>query len=138
MPHVPHARVRDRAGRRRTRGLAVHPVRAALGCRTTRGGGGVRRMGNRPRYAVERTGRHLVTWTSTQLRHGALTSRALASSPRQAPPVAVFGRFRRSTRVAGDLLGLLALVLCIPFVILAIGIPIALCARLLLWLGSWL
>jgi hypothetical protein len=33
----------------------------------------------------------------------------------------------------GDVLGAVAMVLCIPFVILAIGTPIALCARLLLW-----
>jgi hypothetical protein len=34
----------------------------------------------------------------------------------------------------GDLLGAVGLVLCVPFVILAIGIPIALCLRVLLWL----
>jgi hypothetical protein len=33
----------------------------------------------------------------------------------------------------GELLAALAIVLCIPFVILAIGIPIALCVRFLLW-----
>jgi hypothetical protein len=29
-------------------------------------------------------------------------------------------------------------VLCIPFVILAVGTPIALCVRLLLWIGGLL
>jgi hypothetical protein len=37
-------------------------------------------------------------------------------------------------RVAGDFLGVIGLAVCIPFVILAIGIPIALCLRFLLWI----
>jgi hypothetical protein len=40
--------------------------------------------------------------------------------------------------VAGDLLGAMALVLCIPFVILAIGTPIVLTVRLVLWLARLL
>jgi hypothetical protein len=43
---------------------------------------------------------------------------------------------RRAAAVVGDLLWLLAIVLCIPFVILAIGTPIALLARLLSWIGE--
>lgn len=42
----------------------------------------------------------------------------------------------RAGRVAasiGDLLAAVAVVLCVPIVILAIGTPIALCARLVLW-----
>jgi hypothetical protein len=37
-----------------------------------------------------------------------------------------------------DLLGMAGLVLCVPFVILAIGIPIALCLRFLLWIAGLL
>ena len=48
------------------------------------------------------------------------------------------GPFRRAAAVLGDVLGAVALVLCIPFVILAIGIPIALCGRLLLWIVALL
>ena len=48
------------------------------------------------------------------------------------------GRFRRAGVVVGDLLGAAAIVLCIPFVILAIGAPIALLLRLLLWIGGLL
>lgn len=36
------------------------------------------------------------------------------------------------------LLGAIAIVLCMPFVILAIGMPIVLSVRLLLWLGRLL
>ncbi|HEU4891239.1 MAG TPA: hypothetical protein VFT47_06790 [Vicinamibacterales bacterium] len=48
------------------------------------------------------------------------------------------GSLRRAAAVVGDLLAAVAIVLCIPFVILAIGIPIALCLRLLLWTGELL
>lgn len=46
------------------------------------------------------------------------------------------GPFRRAAIGAGDLLGAMAVVLCIPLVIVAVGIPIALCVRLLLWIGG--
>lgn len=52
--------------------------------------------------------------------------------------MAATGRLSRATVVVGDLLGAVAVVLCLPFVILAIGIPIALCVRLLLWVGGLL
>jgi hypothetical protein len=35
----------------------------------------------------------------------------------------------------GDVIALAGIVFCIPFVILAIGIPIALVVQLLLWVG---
>jgi hypothetical protein len=48
-------------------------------------------------------------------------------------------RARRATWVAAtDVLSLLALVFSIPFVILAVGLPIALALQLLLWLGRLL
>ena len=49
------------------------------------------------------------------------------------PPPLVPGLPRRAAMAIGELLAALAIVLCIPFVILAIGIPIALCVRFLLW-----
>jgi hypothetical protein len=57
-----------------------------------------------------------------------------------ARPVIVSGRLWRATVVVGDLLGVVGIVLCIPFVmlILAIGIPIVLCVRLIVWIGRLL
>jgi len=49
------------------------------------------------------------------------------------PPPVVDSLPRRAAMAIGELLAALAIVLCIPFVILAIGIPIALCVRFLLW-----
>ncbi len=43
---------------------------------------------------------------------------------------------RRAATGSGDLLLLLGIVFCMPFVVLAIGLPVALCARLLLWLAG--
>jgi len=51
-----------------------------------------------------------------------------------APPRLVPGALRRAAMIIGDFLGLIGVVLCVPFVILAIGIPIALCVRFLLWI----
>ena len=48
------------------------------------------------------------------------------------------GLLRRAAVVAGDLMGLVAIAFCIPFVILAITTPIALFLRLLLWIGGLL
>jgi hypothetical protein len=48
------------------------------------------------------------------------------------------GPLPRAAVLAGDLIGGMALAVCIPFVIVAIGTPIALCLRLLLWAGGWL
>lgn len=50
--------------------------------------------------------------------------------------LAIPGPLRRAAVVVGDVLGVIAVILCFPFVILAIGIPIALCVRLLLWIGG--
>lgn len=50
------------------------------------------------------------------------------SQPRIVP-----GFLSRAGLVVGDILVAAAVVLCIPFVILAVGIPIALAVRLLLW-----
>ena len=55
-----------------------------------------------------------------------------------ARPLVVPGARHRAAVVIVDLLGAAGLVLCVPFVILAIGIPIALGLRFLLWLVGML
>jgi hypothetical protein len=79
-----------------------------------------------------------VTLATRRLEDVALTRAALATTFSQAQPLVVRGPFRRAAVVVGDLLGAVAIVLCIPLVILAIGTPIALCLRLLLWIGGFL
>jgi hypothetical protein len=76
-----------------------------------------------------------VTFATSRLEDATLASLSLATS-NQAPPLVVPGPFRRAAVVVGDVLGALAIVLCIPFVILAIAIPIVLGVRLLLWIGG--
>ncbi len=44
--------------------------------------------------------------------------------------------FRRASAVSGDLLAVVAVICCIPFAILALGLPIAWLMRLLLWIGE--
>ena len=77
-----------------------------------------------------------MTFAAGRLKEATLTRAALATTFDEARAVSVPGPFRRAAVVVGDLLGTLTIVLCIPFVILAIGIPIALCVRLLLWIGG--
>ena len=60
-------------------------------------------------------------------------SRAPAATP---PPAARKTAGRRVVEAAGDLLLLLALIFCIPIVILAVGIPIALLLQLLVSIGA--
>ena len=79
-----------------------------------------------------------MTFVAGRLEEAALTRAAIATTFDRAPALTVPGPFRRAADVVGDLLGAVAIVLCIPFVILAIGIPIALCVRLLLWIGGLL
>lgn len=79
-----------------------------------------------------------MTLATGRLDGAALTRAALATTFNQARPLVVRGPLRRAAVLVGDLLGTGAIVLCIPFVILAIGTPIALCVRLLLWIGGLL
>jgi hypothetical protein len=67
-----------------------------------------------------------------------MVNAAPAAAPNAARPLIVSGRLWRATVLVGDLLGAVAIVLCIPFVILAIGTPIVLCVRLLVWIGGLL
>ena len=77
-----------------------------------------------------------MTFPTTSPREGTLTRTALATTFDSARPLVVPGLIRRVGMVIGDALSGAAIVLCIPFVILAIGIPIALCVRLLLWIAG--
>jgi hypothetical protein len=53
-------------------------------------------------------------------------------------PVVVPGLLWRAASTIGDLLAAVGIVLCIPFVILALGMPIALAGRFLLWIAGLL
>jgi hypothetical protein len=67
-----------------------------------------------------------------------VTPRSVARPATLSPALVVEtpGVLRRAVVAIGDLLGLAAIISCVPFVILAIGIPIALFVRLLLWVGG--
>ena len=65
-----------------------------------------------------------------------LTRPPFATAVDHPRPFIVPGFLWRAAMASGDLLGVLGIVLCIPFVILAIGIPIALCVRFLLWIAG--
>jgi len=77
-----------------------------------------------------------VTVATERLEEATLTRTALAAPFDQTRALVVPGPFRRAAVVVGDLVGAVGVVLCIPLVILAIGIPIALCVRLLLWMAG--
>lgn len=79
-----------------------------------------------------------MTFATGRLEEPVLTRAGLAATFNDARPLLVPGRLWRGAVAVGDLLGAMAIVLCIPFVILAIGIPIALCVRLLLRIGGLL
>jgi hypothetical protein len=44
------------------------------------------------------------------------------------------GAMGRASMVIGDVLAAVALVVCLPFAILAIGMPLVLCVRFLIWM----
>ena len=67
-----------------------------------------------------------------------LTRAPFATAFDQPRPLIVPGFLRRAALVTGDLLGAVGIALCVPFVILAVGIPIALCVRLVLWITGML
>jgi hypothetical protein len=79
-----------------------------------------------------------VTFATGRLEGAALTRAAPAATFNQARPLVVRAPLGRAAALVGDLVGAVALVLCFPFVILAIGTPIVLCVRLLLWAGGLL
>jgi hypothetical protein len=83
--------------------------------------------------------------STTLPRPAAAAGRGLPPWDRTAPrPAGGPGFLRRTGEAAVDLLALLGVVFAIPFVILAVGLPVALSVRLLLWAvgalcrhGSW-
>ena len=79
-----------------------------------------------------------MTFATRRLEQTALSSAALAGTVDEARPLVRFGGLSRTAGVLGDLLGAIAIVLCVPFVILAVGIPLVLGVRLLLWIGGLL
>jgi hypothetical protein len=76
--------------------------------------------------------------TATGRLEGAPLTRVAASAFAHAPRPGVPGPLQRAGAVAGDLLGAVAVILCLPFVILAIATPIALGVGLLSWLAGLL
>lgn len=79
-----------------------------------------------------------MTFATSRLQDATLPGTALSTALNQADPLVVPGQLWRAVVVAGDLLGAVAIVLCLPLVIMAIATPIALCVRLLLWIGELL
>jgi len=82
--------------------------------------------------------RQAVTFALGHVEHATMTSAGLTTTFIEARPLVVPGRLWRAAAVVGDVFAAVGIVRCIPVVILAIGIPIALCLRLLLWVGGML
>jgi hypothetical protein len=68
----------------------------------------------------------------------ALTGAAPAGTLKPAPRLVLPGRLQQAAGFGVDLLLMLGIIFCIPFVILGLGIPIALGLRLLLWITGML
>jgi hypothetical protein len=79
-----------------------------------------------------------VTFTTNRPIAAALTTSRFATAADQVRPLIVPGLFRRGVHIIGDLLAAVGIVLCIPFVILATGIPFVLGVRFLLWIAGML
>ena len=70
--------------------------------------------------------------STTALGHERLTAATPTFEPAEARGAAA--RLRRAASIGGDVLLLGGVILCLPFAILAIGVPIALLVRLLVWI----
>jgi hypothetical protein len=79
-----------------------------------------------------------MTFATSRPLAATLTSAPFATAVEDAPAVVVPGLLWRAVMFAGELLAAVGLVLCVPVVILAIGIPIALLVRFLLWIAGLL
>ena len=73
---------------------------------------------------------------ATSPRGATLTSTPLTAPFSHVPRLELSSSLRRAVGVVGEVLLLVGIACCVPFVILAIGIPIALAVRLLLWVGG--
>lgn len=91
--------------------MALRKVRSALGRGAIGGGRGLCRVD------VRAPGTHIMTSTAP------LPQALAIPSP-----------LRRAVMLVGDVVGTMGVVLVVPFVILAIGMPIALALRVLLWI----
>ena len=67
-----------------------------------------------------------------------LTNTPVATAVDRARPIIAHGLLRRAPSAIADLLAAVGIVLGVPFAILAVGIPIALCLRFLLWIAGML
>ena len=79
-----------------------------------------------------------MTFTTNRSLAATLTTAPFAPAVAQPRPLNVPGLPWRAALAIGDLLGAVGIVLCLPFVILAVGIPIALCVRFMLWITGML
>ena len=79
-----------------------------------------------------------MTFTSNRPLAATFPESPFATAVNRAGPLIVPGLLRRAALVVGDLLAAVGTVLCVPFVILAIGTPIALSVRFLLWITGML
>jgi hypothetical protein len=79
-----------------------------------------------------------VTFNTNPSMASTLTRGPFATAFDQPRPLIVPGFLRGAALIIGDLLGAVGIALCIPFVILAVGIPVALCVRLVLWITGML
>ena len=79
-----------------------------------------------------------MTFTTNRSLAATLTSAPFAAAVAQPRPLIVPGLLWRTALAIGDLLGAVGIVLCIPLVIVVIGMPIALCVRFLLWITGML
>ena len=77
-----------------------------------------------------------MTLASAGVEAGPPTRAAVAATCDQVRPLVVPGAFQQAVVVVGDVVGLMAIIVCIPVVILAIATPIVLCVRLLLWVAG--
>jgi hypothetical protein len=68
----------------------------------------------------------------------AFTTVPLAAAVDQVRPLIVPRLLRRGVQVTGDLVTAVGVVLCLPFAIMAISMPIVLCLRFLLWMTGML
>jgi len=76
-----------------------------------------------------------VSLVTTGARDETLAS-VVAATTLNRDPLAVPRWLRRAAAVVGELLAVVGIALCVPLVILAIGMPVAFLVRFLLWVGG--
>ena len=77
-----------------------------------------------------------MTLAANRLPAATLTTAPFVTAVDHARPFMVPGFLWRAAIAIGDILMALGIVFCIPVVILAVGTPLALCVRLLLWIAG--